>query len=808
MTQAPFAASADCYQARIADPNGTIRGSGVLISYRHVLTCAHVLSVDDDRPTQDFVIEFPRSGRQPALRGRVPADGWLPESAGDIAILEFDIEFEDNLIRPARLGVADGTYGRPALAYGHPVDARDGLWARMDISHSTGPHGERIQLVPRPGVKADRIAAGFSGGPVIDEITTSVIGIVVSTFREPDWVAGWMIPIEVVARRLRQVRAVMPESVAGEPDIDPVELDRLADTLGRLPHLASPTGRQRVADRLPAASQARLPHPPPSAHDLVHACSRPSELRVLIDLVQYFDPDSLWDNRLERQLELVGVVGAETVPEEIEGLAEASMMDLRRALAQVPYFRNARTRHLYLDAFALRLANELNRAVRFSKTDDVEVDAEILLRECRRIPGALAGIPKDFPVGDHDGRELQRVEAMINHLTQGRLMLDRERSELFVLIRHWADPVIRKAARRAQPGPPVDEAVPDDALAVIRWVESRSQGRDGLPRIIEFAEDLAVHAESASATALRAWSDRLAARLRLEQAAVEALRQALAVMAEAEAGTPILTIQLAPDALQPHDQFLLEAVLDHRGQQRVVASSDEPESLDTIRARVDRVLDLTYEALDDDEAALRVEVIVPRVLLTEPIDQWQLEEAISVPIGEKLPLVLRSFDRMRNRRLRSQWGHKWRLAQEQSHPTADAMFYIGPEDTPSARTVYENISPDEKLALALGRAPARQPNTGPADAFSGAMQAGIAYVVWVRELSLADEFRTAMHRLLGEIPVRDLPARIAQWRAPGSAGVDPATTALAKHISLLACDHDRREPVAGRTLGPPPRRFS
>jgi hypothetical protein len=282
----------------------------------------------------------------------------------------------------------------------------------------------------------------------------------------------------------------------------------------------------------------------------------------------------------------------------------------------------------------------------------------------------------------------------------------------------------------------------------------------------------------------------------------------VAATTASEASAPILAIQLAPDALQPHDQFLLHAVLEHRGRQRVIASSDEPESLDTIRARVDRVLDATYEALGDDEATLRVEVIVPRILLTEPIDQWQLEEAIAVPIGEKLPLVLRSYDRMRNPRLRPQWAHKWRLAKEQSQPTADAMIYIGADDMPSARTVYEELSPDEKLALVLGRAPARQSGTGPADAFSGAMQAGAAYVVWVRDLSLAGDFRTAMHRLLAEIPVRDIPTRIAQWRAPGTAGVDPATKNLARHISLLACDHDRREPIAGRTLGPPPRRSS
>jgi hypothetical protein len=807
VTSAPFAASADCYQARIVESDGTILGTGLLISYNQVLTCAHVLSEETGPPTEDFVIEFPRSRRQVPVLGRVAAEGWLPVQGGDLAILEFDGRLDDNLIRPARLGLANGARGRAALAYGHPDDAPDGLWARVDVLDSTG--GERIQLVPRPGLEVDRIARGFSGGPVLDEVTASVIGIVVSTLREPQWVAGWMIPMEVVARHLRQVQDVMPGAFAGDQDIDPAELDRVAETLSRVPHLAGPTGRQRIAERLPGTSRARLPHPPPATIDLVRACSRPSELRILIDLVRYFDSESFWDNRLERQLEMLGAADGDADSEETGALADASMLDLRRALVQVPYFRDAHTRHLYLDAFERRMAAERNKEVRLDRTDDAGTDAEILLRECRRIPGALRELTKDFPAGDRDLREFRNVEAMINHLTRGQLLLDRECSEFLALIDGWPVQLIRAAARKAQPWPPGDEAVPADPLSVIRWVEGRSQRRDGLPRIIEFAEELTVRTSNKSAAvALSAWSDRLAARLRLEYAAVEALRRHLAEAAAAEASGPILTIQLAPDALQPQEQFLLQAVLEHHGELHPVASADEPLSLRAVRACVDQVLDDTYQALGDDEEALRVEVIVPRILLTEPFDQWRIQEAISVPIGEKLPLVLRSFERMRNRRIRQQWANKWRLAQEQEHPDPGAMHYVGPDDGPTPHEVFEALSPDRKLALALGRAPARQPNDGPSDAVSGAMQAGVAYVVWVRDVSLADDFRAAIQRVLADIPVRDLPARIAQWRAPGTAGVDPGTVSLAKHISLLACDHDRREPIAGRILGSPPRRSS
>lgn len=805
MTSAPFTSSADCYQARIATPDGRILGSGVLIAYNLVLTCAHVLDDADERPTGEYLVEFPRAAGQAPLRGRVPADGWRPQSRADLAILELDGEPDDDLIRPARLGPAAAAGNEPAKAYGHPPEAPDGLWARLDVSGSTGR--EQVQLVPRPGIKADRIAVGFSGGPVVLEVTATVIGIVVSTLQDPDWVAGWMIPMEIAARELRHVRNVMPMTGTGADDIDPAALDALAETLSRLPHLAGPVGRRRIGERLPAASKALLPPPPPSARDLVHACRRPADLRILVDLARYFDTESYWDNRLERQLDLMGVPAEETVAAETEALVVASMRDLRQALADLPYFRDARTRHLYLEAVTRRMADELHREIRLGKTDDVLRDAEILLRECRRIPGALQVLPKDFPAGDHRRREFQRVETMINHLTRGHLMLDRERRELLMLIRERPEAVIRGVARRARPWP-VGESVPDDPVRVVEWVENRAQRPYGLPRIVEFAEELALRVEDVPATALRHWSDRFAARQHLKFETVQAFRRALAEAAAAEDEAPVLTVLLAPDAPQPYDHFLLEAVLDHRGERRVVALSGEPETLDAIRARIDRVLDDTYELLDDDDGTLRLEVIVPRVLLNEPIDRWELQEEISVPIGEKLPVVLRSYERMRNRRVRAEWMKKWQLAREQPAPDVAAMVHIGPDENISPREVYEQLSPDRKLLLALGRPPAR-PSAETRDVFSGAMQAGIAYVVWIRDVSKAAEFRTAMHRLLAEIPVREVPVRIAQWRAPGRAETFPGIAGLAEQVSLMVCDPDRREPIAGRTLGaPPPRRSS
>jgi hypothetical protein len=220
---------------------------------------------------------------------------------------------------------------------------------------------------------------------------------------------------------------------------------------------------------------------------------------------------------------------------------------------------------------------------------------------------------------------------------------------------------------------------------------------------------------------------------------------------------------------------------------------------------VDGLFDEVYAALDFRPERLTVEVFLPRALLTEAVDRWDVTEVFPVPLGEKFGVVVRSYDRLRQTRLWPQWGHKWRLAQEQGEPGVNAMHYVGPEDRSTAEQIFEALRPDDKLALVLGRPPAAQPELSPYDAFVAALQAGVAYVVWVREVTLADDFLRAMERLLAAEPVRNVPQRVAEWRSPHRSRAGSGA-ALGEHVSVVACDFDRRAQFAARELRPPPRR--
>ena len=65
------------WRARIRDGQLRVRGGGVLLGSRHVLTCAHVLG-DGQRPLAEALVDFVGLPGRPVVGARVSADGWVP----------------------------------------------------------------------------------------------------------------------------------------------------------------------------------------------------------------------------------------------------------------------------------------------------------------------------------------------------------------------------------------------------------------------------------------------------------------------------------------------------------------------------------------------------------------------------------------------------------------------------------------------------------------------------------------------------------------------------------------------------------
>ena len=795
------------WQVRIADASYRVLGSGVLISNRHVLTCAHVLGRGPVKPAGPFVIEFPRSASGASVPARIPADGWLPQlttGQRDIAILEFDHELADD-VEPAKLGKGLPCIGNPARVFGHPATIRDGVWTHGQISDTTGPHGEWVQLAGRLAMHNERIERGFSGGGVLDEVSNSVVGIVVAAYEPLDRQAAWMIPMEVVAGYWLRLQDWLSEPSSVDDELDDAAVAEMTAVFARFRALAAEDRRQQVADLLPSDVQARLPRRPSSVPAVVRVCRRRVHTRLLANLVRYFEGPSPWSGELEAALARHGVGDVTTTAEQPDVLTPEDERRLYHALLRLPRFQNARSRHAYLDLLQARLRDERHLETRLSRSDDAPTDARALIAACLPIPGSLRLFVDGIPNADRDDTGFGELLLLVEALCPERLLIDDERDELVVLLRDVPAGLLAEAHRHAAPvAGPRGDLTNTDAERLVRRIESYAQSPDRPPRILTFTEHLARQLPM-QRDALQRWGDRTAARLRFYRDDVARVRRAMRELPRSTT-EPVLVIQLMPDAIDS-DRYLLTITLeDGIRPQRPLAVVDEPEPLPSIVERVDRLFGEghLFRLLDFDTERLTVEMILPRSLITEPVDQWPVSDILPAAIGTRFPVVLRSFERLRHDALRPQWRTKWRLAKHQGSADVNAMHYVPANDPASATEVRARLLPEDKLILVLGAPPPPQRALKPHDAYAGALSAGVAYIVWIRDAALADTFRQTITEALDRAPVRELPGEITAWRRdPGSATL----AMLGKHTSVVVCDEDR-VPVQfiGRDLRPPAKR--
>jgi WD40 repeat protein len=177
--------SPEAFTVRLLAPDGRPAGIGVLVSGRHILTCAHVVNAAlgrdltaEDRPDAIVRVDFPFLfyEEDEPLSARVVH--WVPpptaDRAGDdIAGLEFAEGGLPWRAVPARFAVERPRPPRVVRLYGCPAGRPDGEWVDATIRERVA--SGRFQL---DSGAAHKIRKGFSGSPVFDAETGLVVGLV------------------------------------------------------------------------------------------------------------------------------------------------------------------------------------------------------------------------------------------------------------------------------------------------------------------------------------------------------------------------------------------------------------------------------------------------------------------------------------------------------------------------------------------------------------------------------------------------------------------------------------------------------
>ncbi|WP_327359907.1 DUF1513 domain-containing protein [Streptomyces sp. NBC_01296] len=160
--------------AQVLGQNDEACGAGFLVAEDVLVTCAHVVRAAGSGPGASVWLVFPNADGAGVVEGIVLEEPWREPEAEDVAMVRLGVAVPGTHV-PA-LGSAEGSRGHEVRSFGFPGQAPEGghfgYATAGDLLPATEHRAEHLQLTG-----ANDLTTGFSGGPVVDEVTGLVIGM-------------------------------------------------------------------------------------------------------------------------------------------------------------------------------------------------------------------------------------------------------------------------------------------------------------------------------------------------------------------------------------------------------------------------------------------------------------------------------------------------------------------------------------------------------------------------------------------------------------------------------------------------------
>jgi class 3 adenylate cyclase len=336
------------------------------------------------------------------------------------------------------------------------------------------------------------------------------------------------------------------------------------------------------------------------------------------------------------------------------------------------------------------------------------------------------------------------------------------------------------------------------AWEAVEYVLDFNAWSDGVPPALKLVEMISTEVGDALAVALRNWTDTQAHRLRLIPAIGRIRDSAARLTADARL---YLTIAVRHDGVDP---------------QRFVVSywqQDDPtdwppppgESRDVSFTELEREVDKLVLAAEIAWSAFQgeavIEFILPRALLTLPVDRWRKEHASGDPrpLSIDYPIVIRSMERLYCRHWHRAWSRRWTTLRRD--PAAARVYFARAGVENESFYVDVELKKPEYVAMVLSAAPT--PIPAERDELSTALRSGLPAVLWSRTESALSMLLTLVGQLT-EQGLDDLPfhAQSARQRALAGLVDDPEASELINQLVVLWDDPSR--PI---NLDQPPQRW-
>ncbi|MFG2339487.1 trypsin-like peptidase domain-containing protein [Streptomyces yangpuensis] len=194
-------------------------GAGFLVAETVVVTCAHVVEAAGSGPGGEILLAFPRVDGAERVEGQVPAELWRGAEREDVAFIR--LAAAPTGARPLPLGSAEGCRGHEVRSYGFPSQAPPeghyGSGVASDVLPATDGRGALLQLTD-----ANDLTTGFSGGPVLDEVTGLVVGMLTEITAPDRFERGRNVAYVTPTQVLREVLPELVEqAVCPYRDLEP-----------------------------------------------------------------------------------------------------------------------------------------------------------------------------------------------------------------------------------------------------------------------------------------------------------------------------------------------------------------------------------------------------------------------------------------------------------------------------------------------------------------------------------------------------------------------------------------------------------
>ncbi|MEV4311267.1 hypothetical protein [Actinocrispum sp. NPDC049592] len=348
--------------------------------------------------------------------------------------------------------------------------------------------------------------------------------------------------------------------------------------------------------------------------------------------------------------------------------------------------------------------------------------------------------------------------------------------------------LISRALGQGVPLPPLDNV--DDAWSAFVLLTDFNAGSDGVPPAITFLRMLAEELGGDIGPAITTWLGDHTRRLRLGPALE---RQRLAHVPIPDRPHLYLTIMLDPDPIDPGRCTLASWRQDDPSVWPPTLGGVREVAFDELEYRVDDVILEAESMWSGQSIAAAVEFLLPRTLLSLPVQRWakEHESGQPQPLRYDYRLSVRSLERMKA----GHWHRAWNLKFDSMlhNPSADRLHYSGSEELP----INAVLSDDRWVGLVMTGPPPPEPRNVP-DELTAALRSGLP-VIFFHPHAGPDDLRELIDWMLdGDNGFNDLLARRKSANSPTAL---PFNDSLV-HDLVVMWDDPKRTIVLDQPLTP------